>query len=61
MKLTEGLGHVSYEECLRGLGLFGLEKKKAFRDLINVYKYLIGGKEEEGQNKTTCKIPSELF
>lgn len=36
MNMTDGLEHFSYEGRLQDLGLFGLEKKRACRDLINM-------------------------
>ncbi|GAB0181473.1 mitochondrial enolase superfamily member 1 [Grus japonensis] len=45
-RMIKGLEHLSYEERLRELGLFSLEKTE--RDLTNAYKYLKGRCQEEG-------------
>ena len=53
IKMIRGLEHLSYEERLRELGFFSLEKRRLQGDLIVAFQYLKGAFKQEGERLFT--------
>ncbi|PKU33012.1 hypothetical protein llap_16684 [Limosa lapponica baueri] len=46
--MLRGLEHVSYDDRLRQLGLFTLEKRRLVEDIIVAFQYLKGAYKKDG-------------
>ena len=56
--MMSGLEHPPYEERLRDLGLFSLEKRRLRKVLINAYTYLMAECQMDGA-RLFMMVPSD--
>jgi len=58
-KMLRGLEHLSYEDRLRELGLFSLEKRRLCGDLIVSFQYLKGDYKQD-RNQLSTWVDSDM-
>jgi len=52
-KKIQGMEHLSYEERLRELGLFSLETRRLWQNLLTAFQYLKGAYKKAGERLFT--------
>ncbi|PKU30564.1 hypothetical protein llap_19133 [Limosa lapponica baueri] len=60
MKAIRGLEYLSYEDRLRELGLFSLEKRRLQEDLIAAFQYLKGTYKKSGEGLFTKECSDRM-
>ena len=58
-KMIGGLEHLSYEDRMRELGLFSLEKRRLWGDLTAAFQYPKGDYKQEG-NELLTRVDSDM-